>query len=212
MMSKYNQPDLTGRLKKQFLRAAILTLVIASMTASPVYVVPSLAQEPRSNDQSQQKPASESQRSTPVTNGSNWERKISQKPAAESQSSAPVTNGSNWEQQTPDSESQNSGDPQNTQDATVNLPTGPIFESFSTVTAPFTANPGDQEMKIRLPFPSNAVSVWITEHHPINGRSHIGKAVFTTTSVQLSNDGMEIRVKYHLNFDRSLQAHAMVIF
>jgi hypothetical protein len=131
MMSKYNWPALTSWLKKRSLRAAIFTLVMAAMTASPVYVMPSLAQEPSSKDQSQQKPAGESQASAPVGNVTNWDRRIRQKNAAESQYSAPARDGSNWEQQAPTSELQNSDDPQDTRGISLQVASVGIEGSIS---------------------------------------------------------------------------------
>jgi len=73
------------------------------MTASPVCVMPSLAQGQRSKEQSRRKPAGESRASAPVGNGTYWDvslrqpsvdgvndrdRRIRQKPVAESQGSA----------------------------------------------------------------------------------------------------------------------------
>lgn len=52
-MSKYNRPALTSWLKKCLLWVVFLTLVMMSITALHVCVMPSLAQEPSSTDQPQ---------------------------------------------------------------------------------------------------------------------------------------------------------------
>lgn len=167
MMSKYSQPALTSWLKKRFLRAAFLTLVMVSMTASPVCVMPSLAQEPRSTDQMQQ-----------------------------------TLNG----------ELQSSGNPQDAPE-TVEVVKGGIAAAtfaFANTSFTFVARPGNNIIDISLPLGTRAVSVWITEG--VGGRSHIGNAVFSTSSVQLSQDGSKARVRYNLAYTRNLNAIAMVIF
>jgi len=139
-----------------------------------------------------------------------------QTPAGESQSSVRVSNGSASEQQTPASELQNSEDTQDTQDVSlqaapiVNIESFSLNQLFSAITPTFDANPGDQEVKINLPFPSVAVSAWVTES--LSGKTHFGSAVFKTTSVQLSRDGRQIRVKYRLEYTRAVPALVMVIF
>jgi len=148
MMSKYNWSPLASWLEKRSLRAPIFTLAIASMTASPVCVMPPLAQGECSKDQSQRKPAGESQAPAPVGNGTNWgvslrqpfvdgvngwDRRIRQKPAAESHSSTPSRDSSNWELQTPVSESQNSDDPQYKQDILLQVASVGIGGSISAL-------------------------------------------------------------------------------
>lgn len=88
MMSKYSPSTLTSLLKKRFLRAAFLTLVMVSMTASSVSVMTSLAQQPGSKGKSQPTPAGESQSPAPGGDGTNWDLKIQQTPAGALQSSS----------------------------------------------------------------------------------------------------------------------------
>src|SRR5262245_52268545 len=155
MMSKHNQTALINRLKNRFLRAAVLALVMASMTVSPVLVAPSLAQEQGSKDQSQQTPA------------------------VKAQSSALVEDGSSWERHTAEVANQ------------VGLQAATIPLAFTSTQ--FFAQVGNNEVTLTgLPAGSRAASVWITEG--VNNLSHIGSAVFTTSSVQLSQDGTRIRV------------------
>src|SRR5262245_14423359 len=76
-----------------------------------------------------------------------------------------------------------------------------------------TASPGANEAWISLPFPTKAISVWMSERtsSPYGQISHAGSAVISTTSVQLSQGRGSVRVRYHSNCGSTLPVIAMVI-
>jgi hypothetical protein len=74
------------------------------------------------------------------------------------------------------------------------------------------ASPGANEAFISLPFNARVVNVWMSERTTTTQgqSSHVGAAVISTTSVQLSQSGASVRVQYHSNWDSTLPVIAMV--
>lgn len=74
------------------------------------------------------------------------------------------------------------------------------------------ASPGWNTLTISgFPAGTRAISVWMTEW--IGGNQpHAGAAWFTTTSVQLFDNGTKCRVRFHLEWGRHLPAAFQAIF
>jgi hypothetical protein len=72
------------------------------------------------------------------------------------------------------------------------------------------AAPGWNILNLTIPAGTSVISVWMTEW--IQGNlSHAGSAWFTTTSVQLYNNGNNCRVRYYLDWGSYLPAGYQVI-
>jgi hypothetical protein len=117
--------------------------------------------------------------------------------------------------------SKNSGDTQLTKTEgkqTVKLPKaaevqapGSTLNTFFGRTSP-DASPGWNTLTLSgLPLNTRVISVWMTEWVPGN-YSHAGGAWFTTSSVQLYNQGTKCRVRYYLDWGSHLPAGYMVIY
>lgn len=74
------------------------------------------------------------------------------------------------------------------------------------------ARPGQNKLTITgLPAGTRGITAWITEVLP-DGTPHAGGAWFTTTSVQLFDDGRQCRVLFTSSFNTHLPAAAQVMF
>jgi hypothetical protein len=74
------------------------------------------------------------------------------------------------------------------------------------------ASPGWNTLTITgLPAGTRAISVWMTEW-VLPNNPHAGSAWFTTTSVQLYQNGTKCRVRFHLDWSGHLPAAAQVIY
>ncbi len=74
------------------------------------------------------------------------------------------------------------------------------------------AAPGRNQLTIRgLPAGTRLISVWMTEWS-ISGQSHAGGAIFSTTSVQLYDNGTKCRVIFNLQWGTHLPTGCQVIY
>jgi hypothetical protein len=73
------------------------------------------------------------------------------------------------------------------------------------------ASPGQNKLIISgLPAGTKGITAWITEW--LDGQPHAGGAWFTTTSVQLYDNGTKCRVLFSSSFNKHLPAAAQLIF
>lgn len=74
------------------------------------------------------------------------------------------------------------------------------------------ASPGWNTLTVTgLPAGTRGVSAWVTEWVTGN-MPHAGSAWFTTTSVQLYDNGTKCRVRFHLQWDKHLPAAVQMVF
>jgi hypothetical protein len=138
-------------------------------------------------------------------------------PASIMPSFAQTSGGTEQKQQPFDGEWPNSGDPVKTEEVRL-LPVEPSTNAIIGVipalvgrSEQFTAFTGTRDITIiGLPAGTKAVNAWVTES--AGGVSHIGGALFTTSSVQLSQDGTRVRIRFNSNWPSNLNAIAMIVF
>jgi hypothetical protein len=138
-------------------------------------------------------------------------------PASIMPSIAQTSGGAEQKQQPFDGEWPTSGDPMQTEEVQL-LPIEPLPNAIVVPNTAriarshqFTAFTGNRQVIVTgLPVGTKAVNAWVTES--ASGSSIIGGAIFTTSSVQLSADGTQVRIVFNSNWSSNLNAIAMIVF